>query len=466
MPGATRARWPEPDMGTAARHGPLLDCPPTCPPTCPQTCPAWNEAATDARTIPCRALPPVPSMSARKAADPLAVRLRASPGFVHAFTLDGRPYVAQETEPYAQYWLDERYRRLLSMFSVRRGATIGEAIDGYLRLAGRKPSATERTRALKAIEDMRGAGVLIGTRDDVSRYTARIVEDYLTHRPFPPEIAAFIVERAGIGSDTRVLDLAGGPGDLALQLARRSGAVTLMELSRGFIEAARTRAARQGLALTPLHESANRLVYQDDAYDVVTISQALHWLDDVLVCRGLLRVLQPGGSFMVIHSSMDLDDAHPLAFVLGDRSVLGHKQPGRFTDHVHALDRRLSLLFDALDAPDVHRVDPAQHWDGQAGTARPPRVVPAGITYFRQQRPYDIGYARAFLTPAHVAATGQPPEAFWRDLEARCAAASPAQLLGHQDWAVLHYRRGGAPVEAADAPVPPIPIGFERRRPD
>ena len=35
-------------------------------------------------------------------------RLRASPSFVQALTLDGRPYVAKETEPYIQYWLSER----------------------------------------------------------------------------------------------------------------------------------------------------------------------------------------------------------------------------------------------------------------------------------------------------------------------------------------------------------------------
>ena len=51
-------------------------------------------------------------------------RLRASPNFVLALTMDGRPYVAQETEPYVQYWLNERYRVLLSLFSGRRGATV------------------------------------------------------------------------------------------------------------------------------------------------------------------------------------------------------------------------------------------------------------------------------------------------------------------------------------------------------
>ena len=47
-----------------------------------------------------------------------AERLRASPNFVLAFSQDGKPYVAQETEPYLQYWLTQRYRIL---FRVSHG---------------------------------------------------------------------------------------------------------------------------------------------------------------------------------------------------------------------------------------------------------------------------------------------------------------------------------------------------------
>jgi hypothetical protein len=55
----------------------------------------------------------------------------------------------------------------------------------------------------------------------------------------------------------------------------------------------------------------------------------------------------------------------------------------------------------------------------------------------------NVGFARAFLTPNHIAATGQTPAAFWKDLEARCVNATPAQMTGTYDWAVLHFRRGG-----------------------
>jgi 2-polyprenyl-3-methyl-5-hydroxy-6-metoxy-1,4-benzoquinol methylase len=376
-------------------------------------------------------------------------RLRASPNFVLAFSQDGRPYVAQETEPYIQYWLTQRYRILLSLFSGPRGATGAQAVEGYFRLTASEPQDAERNRLLKAMADMRQAGVLIGTRDDVSRYDARMAQDYLRHRPFPADLVRLLVQEAGIGLQTRALDLAGGPGSLALQLAQVSRGVALMDLSRGFVQAARATAAERGLPLEAIHESANRLVYSDAEYDVVTLSQAIHWLDDVQICRGITRVLAPDGSFFVIQATMDLPDAHPLAFVFGRDSILGRKDPQPFPQQVQALARRLSLLFEALDAPDVHRHDPTQRFAAQEG-APTARVVPAKVSFFRQRRPFDLGYARAFLSEEHIRPTGLTPEQFWADVQARCAAATPQQLEGHFDWAVLHFRRGGVPGVPSD----------------
>jgi 2-polyprenyl-3-methyl-5-hydroxy-6-metoxy-1,4-benzoquinol methylase len=310
---------------------------------------------------------------------------------------------------------------------------------------------------------MRGAQVLVDAAADTSRYTARIVADYVAHRPFPREIADHVVAEGGIARHSRVLDLAGGPGDLSLMLAQTSEEVSLMELSSGFVKAAARRAKKLGVKLTTLHESCNRLVYRDDSFNVITVSQALHWLDDVTVCRGVCRLLEPGGSFFAIHSAIELDDAHPLAYILGYDSILGKKKRQAFHAEIAPLQRRLALLFDALDAPEVQRVDHTQRLEGdRAGPVQ--RIVPAGVTFFRQRRPFGLGYARGFLTPQHIEVSGQTEESFWKDLEARCTAAMPEQMLGTHQWAVLHFRRGGARVAAQKlAKLPVRDIGFEDR---
>ncbi len=375
-------------------------------------------------------------------------RLRVSPSFALTFAMDGRPFVAKDSEPYIQYWLTERYRLLFSMFAARRGATVEEAIGSYLRLARVEDDTAERERLMKAIRDMRSCGVLIGSRDDTSRYDKRIVDDYLTHRPFPREVVEHLVARGGITGTSRVLDLAGGPGDLAVALALVSNQVSMMELSRGFLNAARSRAKKLGVPLVTIHDSCNRLVFRDEEYDAITVSQALHWLDDVLVCRGVCRVLKPGGSFFVVHSAIDMDDAHPLSWVLGDNSILGAKVRQPFAEEISPLQRRLSLLFEALDAPDVQRIDLAQRWSASGGEATP-RIVPAGVSLFRQRRPMGMGFARAFLTARHIEATGLEPAEFWRKLEARCAGARADRFVATQHWAVLHFRRGGERYDSA-----------------
>jgi ubiquinone/menaquinone biosynthesis C-methylase UbiE len=312
---------------------------------------------------------------------------------------------------------------------------------------------------MAAVRDMREAGVLVSTREDTSRYDARIVQAYVTHRPFPRELSDQIIRDGAIGPASRVLDLAGGPGDLALALARASGDVTLMELSKGFVSAARRRAKEAALNLTVVHESCNRLVFNDDAYDVITVSQALHWLDDVMVCRGICRVLRRGGSFFVVHANFDVDEEHPLSFVLGRRSVLGHQPDAAFADLVQALLRRLTLLFDALDSPQVHRIDPAQHWSATGG---PALIVPARASLFRQRRPLGPGFLRGFLTERHIDASGMTPEAFWAEVETRCAGASARALEGRFDWAVLQFTRGGPRAELGPlGELPVTEIGFD-----
>jgi SAM-dependent methyltransferase len=385
------------------------------------------------------------------------LRLRAAPSFVQAQALDGRPFVAKDSEPYTQFWLSERERVLLAQFAGRHGARGDAAYAAYLRVTGKADSAAERQRAAKAVREMQAAGVLLAPADDSSRYSARIAADYMRHRPFPRAIAQHIINAGAVRAGSRVLDLAGGPGDLALALAQASQHVSLMELSRGFLQTAAARAHEQGLNLETVHDSANRLVHHEAAYDVVTVSQALHWLDDVAVCRGLCRLLLPDGSFFVVHGAMEVPDSHPLAHLLGWDSILGAHPRRPFADEVRPLLQRLALLFDALDAPEVQRTDPTHSRHTTGGENQ--RIAPSGVTLYRQPRPLGPGFARGFFTPAHIAVTGLTPAAFWHDLEARCAAVPAAACLGVQHWAVLHFQRGasgGVPASLRDLPVQDI----------
>jgi len=128
---------------------------------------------------------------------------------------------------------------------------------------------------------------------------------------------------------------------------------------------------------------------------------------------------------------------------------------------VRALLRRLSLLFEALDAPDVHRIDVAQRWRAADGSPVDPRIRPARVSLYRQRRPIGPDYARAFLSSAHIAQTGQTPQAFWADLDARCAGLPARRFDAAFDWSVLQFTRAdGLPDLDAAQLGPPADIGF------
>ena len=352
------------------------------------------------------------------------MRLRASPNFALALTMSGRAYLAKDVEPYQHFWVTARERVLFALFAARGGMTVGDAVDAALRIADAR-SGQEKALFEKSIAGMRAAGVLIGPHDDTSRYDANMAADYLRHRPLPRQIADHIIAVANVGHDTPVLDLAGGPGSLALEIARTSSAVSMIELSRGFVSAARREAKARGIRLDAIHDSANRLSSHDRTYQVVTVSQALHWLDDIRVCEGIERLLQRGGSFFVVHGALTLGPAHPLAYILGDKTALGNKSDDTLPQQAAKIERRLALLFEAFE------------------TCRTERIAPVALRYFRQRRPIGEGFARAFLSPEHIADVAPDAPAFWADLTSRCAIAPVDACIGTQEWAVLHLRRGG-----------------------
>ena len=109
-------------------------------------------------------------------------------------------------------------------------------------------------------------------------------------------------------------------------------------------------------------------------------------------------------------------------------------------------------MFKALDTPGVERIDPTQR------AHRLPPLASAGAARFRQQRVLGLGFLRGLLTPRHLQAAGLEPAAFWADVQARCAAATPGQLTGTHDWALLHFRRGadGTKTRLSSCPVQAI----------
>ncbi len=119
----------------------------------------------------------------------------------------------------------------------------------------------------------------------------------------------YYVATAQVKPGDRVLDLAGGTGDIAALLKERVGAegsVVLGDINAGMLSVGRDRLTNRGLVLglDYVQCNAEALPFPDNSFDLVTIAFGLRNVthkEDAIA--SMLRVLKPGGRLLVLEFS-------------------------------------------------------------------------------------------------------------------------------------------------------------------
>ena len=119
----------------------------------------------------------------------------------------------------------------------------------------------------------------------------------------------FATEASGVRGGFRVLDVAGGTGDMAAKFAPRvgwRGQVVLADINSSMLEIGRARLADEGFAgnVAFVQANAEQLPFPDDYFDRVSIAFGLRnvtHIDQAL--SSMLRVLKPGGMLLVLEFS-------------------------------------------------------------------------------------------------------------------------------------------------------------------
>ena len=119
----------------------------------------------------------------------------------------------------------------------------------------------------------------------------------------------FTIELSGVRPGNRVLDIAGGTGDLTRQFSRLvgpAGEVVLADINASMLKVGRDRLLDLGAAgnIRFVQADAEKLPFPDNHFDVVTIAFGLRNVthkEDAL--RSMLRVLKPGGRLLVLEFS-------------------------------------------------------------------------------------------------------------------------------------------------------------------
>jgi demethylmenaquinone methyltransferase/2-methoxy-6-polyprenyl-1,4-benzoquinol methylase len=118
---------------------------------------------------------------------------------------------------------------------------------------------------------------------------------------------SFTIAKSGTHEGSRVLDVAGGTGDLALAFAKRvgrSGQVWLTDINNAMLTRGRDRLCNKGFLIPVTQCDAENLPFPDEYFDCVTVAFGLRNMthkDRALA--EMRRVLRPGGRLLVLEFS-------------------------------------------------------------------------------------------------------------------------------------------------------------------
>ncbi len=133
-------------------------------------------------------------------------------------------------------------------------------------------------------------------------------------------IKRFTIEMSALREGHKVLDLAGGTGDLSMKFSRLvgdSGQVVLADINDAMLRVGRDRIIDQGLSenIEIAQVNAEALPFADNTFDCVCIAYGLRNVTDKdKALASMARVLKPGGRVIVLEFSTPRNPAVSKAY--------------------------------------------------------------------------------------------------------------------------------------------------------
>jgi ubiquinone/menaquinone biosynthesis C-methylase UbiE len=153
----------------------------------------------------------------------------------------------------------------------------------------------------------------LGMKGSVARWYARITRGDL---PTVRELAGRIA--AGLPAAARVLEVAPGPGYLAIELARRGLTVEAVDISPTFVDIARDNTAAADVDVRFAVGNAAALPIPAGSFDFIVCRAAFkNFVEPVKALEEMRRVLRPGGQALLIDLRRDVSMAELRRYVDG-----------------------------------------------------------------------------------------------------------------------------------------------------
>ncbi|PCJ32706.1 MAG: bifunctional demethylmenaquinone methyltransferase/2-methoxy-6-polyprenyl-1,4-benzoquinol methylase UbiE [Gammaproteobacteria bacterium] len=119
----------------------------------------------------------------------------------------------------------------------------------------------------------------------------------------------FTLHTSGVKRGAKVLDIAGGTGDLALKFSKlvgRTGQVVLADINASMLNVGRDRLTNEGITgnINYVQANAECLPFPDNTFDIITIAFGLRNVTDKdAALRSMFRILKPGGRLLILEFS-------------------------------------------------------------------------------------------------------------------------------------------------------------------
>jgi ubiquinone/menaquinone biosynthesis C-methylase UbiE len=111
---------------------------------------------------------------------------------------------------------------------------------------------------------------------------------------------------ARVRPGAQILEVAPGPGYLAIELAKHGYSVATLDISKSFVLIARENAARAGVAVDIRQGNAADMPFPDTSFEFVVCMAAFkNFTDPLGALNEMHRVLRPGGQALILDLRKD-----------------------------------------------------------------------------------------------------------------------------------------------------------------